>query len=70
MHRKLTLLSVFGRDGPGGVIIGGHFDGEPLVFDKVEVVVHIHDGVFALGEGYAAEGVAVAKVAIEKNGKN
>ena len=42
----------------------------PLVFGLFKIVIRVDDGEFALGEGYAAEGVAVAEEAIEKDWKN
>ena len=40
--------------------------GVPFVSAEAGVIVGVDDGVFALGEGYSAERVAVAEAAIEK----
>ena len=70
VHRKLTMFSIFGFGNPDGVEGFAPSGGMPFVFDKVEIIVGVHDGEFALGERYAAKGVAVAKPAIEKDRQN
>jgi len=44
--------------------------GVPFVFGERPVIIGVNDGIFAPGEGDAAESVAVAGVAIGKNGEN
>ena len=45
-------------------------DGGPCVVGVVIIIIGVDDGKLALGEGYSAEGVAVAEAAVEKNRKN
>jgi len=42
----------------------------PFVFGKMPITAGVNDGVFAPGEWDAAEGIAVADVAIGKYGEN
>ncbi|MHC4498898.1 MAG: hypothetical protein ACYS21_07270 [Planctomycetota bacterium] len=44
--------------------------GVPLVWAESVVVIGVNDGVFAAGEGDAAEGIAVAKSAVEQDDKD
>ena len=43
------------------------FGDVPFVGDKLIVIFRVNNGKFALGKGYAAEGVAIAEPAIEKD---
>lgn len=49
--------------GVGGVFASGD---APFVFREVSVIIGVDDGEFALREGYAAEGIAVAEAAVQK----
>lgn len=42
--------------------------GVPFVFGQMPIIVGVDDGIFAPGQRYAAEGAAVADVAIGKYG--
>ena len=65
MHPNVYSLSVFASSGvSAGVISVLATDGIPFVFGESVVIVGVDDGVFALGERDAAEGVAVANAAI------
>ncbi len=45
-------------------------DGMPFVFGKMPIIAGFNDSVFAPSEGYVAEGIAVAGVAIGKYREN
>ncbi len=70
VHGKLTLSSVSGSDTPCGIKSSAHFDGTPSVFGELAVIIGVNDGILTLGQGYAAEGVAVAEPAIQKKQPN
>jgi hypothetical protein len=67
VHGKAALAAVFDCNGADGVEVHAVADGVPFVFGEVMVIVGVHESVFALGERYAAEGVAVAQAAIDKH---
>lgn len=70
VHGKLTLFSVSGSGTSGCIESSAHFNGVPFVFGQMIVIVGIDDCVFALGQRYAAEGIAVSNPAIQEHRKN
>ena len=70
VYRKMTSFAIFIHNPTDGVETSVHFCGIPFVFGEPPVIIGINDGIFALGEGDSAEGVAVADVAISKYGEN
>ena len=63
---------IAGRAGPLGIICAGGlvFGGVPFVVAKSSVIFGVDDGVFAPGEGYSEEGIAVADSAVEQQQPN
>ena len=67
VHGKLTPFSIFGHDRADRVEASIPSDGVPFVLGEMIVIVRVNDSVFALGERYPAEGIAVAQPAIQKH---
>ena len=63
-------FTVFGEDSAGCVEFSILSDGMPFVFGKMPIIAGVNDSVFAPSECDAAEGIAVADVAIGKYGEN
>ncbi len=63
-------FAVFGEDSTGRVEFSILSNGMPFVFGKRPVIAGFNDSIFAPGEWDAAEGIAVAGVAIGKYGEN
>lgn len=57
--------AIFGCEKAGGVEGSAVGLGMPFVFGEAAVIAGVDDGVFSLGERYAAEGAAEADTAIE-----
>ena len=66
----MLFLSSFCSETPPRVELLTVTHSTPFVLTQFEVIVGVDNGVFALGQRYAAEGIAVANAAIEENGKN
>jgi len=62
---SLSFCAVLCAYPASGVGACGAFCEVPFVFCESVVVVGVDDGVFFAGEGYSAEGVAVAEAAVE-----
>ncbi len=63
-------FAIFGDDSTGRVEFSILSVGMPFVFGKRPVIGGSNDSIFAPGECDAAEGIAVASVAIGKYGEN
>lgn len=65
MHLDMLPLVFTQMNPPGGIKGVFALDHVPFVFAQAVVVFGVDDGVFALSEGDAAEGVAEADAAIQ-----
>ncbi len=64
---RLSLAGFPAQLGADGVEFVIDFRGGPFVLAEPVKIVGVNDGVFALGQRYAPEGIAVANPPIEKN---
>ena len=69
VHRKQKPFTIFGEDHADSVKVSVPSISVPFMFRQMPVIVGVNDGIFALRQRYAAEGIAVANAAIEEHGQ-
>ncbi len=66
MHLDMLPLVFTNMNPPDGIKGVFALNRVPFVFAQALVIFGVHDGVFALGERYAAKGIAIADAAVEQ----
>lgn len=70
MHGDVLRFSAFGAAGAIGIESVASFCSKPFVFFEAVVVVGVYDGVFSLGQGDSAEGIAETEASVEEQDRD